>query len=257
MSSSRSIAAARQRRAGDIVQKQPVSIRQQQQQMMGQRPNPNQRMTNPAATYNAQMMQQPGQQRMMQPQQQQAMMQQQMQQQQQYGGVYDPNPSAFSGAPGKKPKIEVGTAIGLVTLRLGRVEQFIQQISENGHIKKDLLDGTASLPDNSKIVDNSVFTSLMSRVDAMESKLMKANSHEGDLKSMKDMLLNLNASLEKQVREINERLMDFEAAIVDIENKMDTTLADDGMIASANYFDDNNPEEGDGPEGISYEISEE
>lgn len=201
MSSSRSVAAARARRAGDIVQKPPMSVRQQQQQMMGQRPNPNQRMTAPAAV---------------------APMPEPMQQE-------------------RRPKIEVGTAIGLVTLRLGRLEQFIQEIAENGHIKKDLIagGGAPALPDNSKVVDNSVFTSLMSRVDGVERK---QNSLEADLKQVKDMLINLNATVERLGKETRERFADYEVALGDIESRIQ-------------FVPEENVHEED-VEGISYEIAE-
>lgn len=234
MSSSRSIAAARQRRAGDIVQKQPIGIRQQQQQMMAQRPNPNQRMTNPAATYNAQMQQQ--------------QMQQMMQPQQQYGVAAGVGAEASM----RKPKIEVGTAIGLITLRLGRLETFIQQISENGEFKKDLIGSATNLPDNSKIVDNSVFSSLLARMDNIENRMSKNISQEGDLKTMKDMVLNLNATLEKQMREVNEKILDIEAAIGEIESRIQFNPEDDGMIASADYYTEQEAE----VEGVSFEIAE-
>jgi hypothetical protein len=206
MSSSRSVAAARARRAGDIVQKPPMSVRQQQQQMMGQRPNPNQRMTAPAAVM--------------------------------------PESSEMA----RRPKIEVGTAIGLVTLRLGRLEQFIQQITENGQLKKDLLaGGGSSLPDNSKVVDNSVFTTLLSRVDGVERKHMQI---ETEVKSLKDAFLNLNATVERINREINEKMIDYEAALGDIESRIQFQ-PDDIIAGNMGNIDDE-----DGHEGISYEISE-
>jgi hypothetical protein len=226
MSSSRSVAAARARRASaDVVQKPPMSVRQQQQQMMGQRPNPNQRMTNPAA---------------MAPMPEPVMQQE------------------------RRPKIEVGTAIGLVTLRLGRIEQFIQEISENGHIKKDLVasSGSTTLPDNSKIVDNSVFTSLVSRLDGVERK---QNSLEMEIKSVKDMLINLNASVERAARDSNEklkqlndkmkengeRLQDYEAALSDIESRIQFNPEESYISGEIHGNDDE-----DEPEGVSYEIAD-
>lgn len=214
MSSSRSIAAARQRRAGDVVQKQPTSVRQQ----MGgqQRPNPNQRT-----------------------------FQQQQQQSQSYGATSLPD---FQG---KKPKIEVGTAIGLVTLRLGRLEQFVQQISENGQFKKDLVPGGASaLPDNSKIVDNSVFTSLISRIDALERNQPKSNVSDMEVKSIKDMVMNLNASLDRLSKEMNERFGDVEAALSDIESRIQFD-PEESVVSAVLAVEDME----DAVEGISYEIS--
>ena len=98
--------------------------------------------------------------------------QQQQQQQQQNKGnnirvsgkqstVAQPKPS--NGLPFSK--LTISDAIGLVTLRLGRIEQFVMEVQENG------LDSSSSnIPENSKLVDNSVLTSIINRLDSLEKK---------------------------------------------------------------------------------------
>ena len=98
-SSSRSIAAARQRRSGDTVQKP-----QQLQQSPSQQP-----MAKQGLSQKNQMKQAP------------------------------------QAAP--RPKLSIGDAFGLVTLRLGRVEQFMYEIQQQGGIK------SGEIPENSQVVD--------------------------------------------------------------------------------------------------------
>jgi len=123
MSSARSTAAARSRRAGDNTS----APQQQQQQNM----RPGQGQIN-----------RPGQQ-----------MQQQSQQLQQ---------------PQAHAKLSLSDAIGLITLRLGRVETIVQ------HLQTDLppneINGqTSDMGDNMKLVDDSVFANIVSRIDQLEN----------------------------------------------------------------------------------------
>ena len=137
MSSSRSIAAARNRRAGDPVQQQ-------------QPPNrPGTSIGSSAA----------------------------FQTQTQYGKKVpqqsqknDPPPPPNPNVPFSK--ISVSDAIGLITLRLGKVEQYIidtQHDSESGN-GSGSGGGGFSLPENTQLVDNSVFTSIINRLDSIEKK---------------------------------------------------------------------------------------
>lgn len=220
MSSSRAIAAARQRRSGDVVQKPPMS--QQQQRLMQQQPQrgPMQRMSAPAAVA---------------PQ-----------------SVYQVPPQQV------RPKLEVGTAIGLITLRLGKLEQFIQQISENGEFKKDLVvAGEASLPDNSKVVDNSVFTSILNRLDALEKRTILM---ENEFRGIKQSLVSLNAGMERLSNEQSERFQDLEFAITDIEGKIGfdapATTTDLHFTMEELATNELGMESNEDAEGISYEISE-
>ena len=144
MSSSRALAAAQQRRANPpqpppttrpgmsiksntaFIQNQPQSSR-----IRGpayQQPNP-------------QMMQQPS----MNPQ----MMQQQQSQ----------NKLPFS-------KLSVSDAIGLITLRLGRVEQHL--IDSQGDNEGQFNPDSMGIPDNMKLIDNSVLASIINRLDSLE-----------------------------------------------------------------------------------------
>jgi len=120
MSSARSNAAARNRRAGEPLQ-------QQQQQQQPGRP-----------------MQGPGQIR--NPYQSQQQSQQQL--------------------PPQQAKLSLSDAIGLITLRLGRVETIVQNIQTGDGYENT---GSGELPDNMRVIDESAFTSIVSRLDQLEA----------------------------------------------------------------------------------------
>jgi hypothetical protein len=179
MSSSRSIAAARNRRAGDPPVSRPnTSIGSSnvfsQQQPRGQPPN----------------------QRLFQQQQQQQQYQSQPQMQEQSNA---------------KQKISIGDAIGLTTIRLCKVENFIKELKENG------VAGMSELPPNTQLVDNSVLTSMINRLDALEKKEIAYN----------DKIKQLEKEITDLTRETGEKFTDFENAIIEIEKQIPVQVTED------------------------------
>ena len=196
-SSSRSIAAARSRRAGES--QPPVS---------GGRPGTSiashsafvQQQMPPPPSNNVRIAKAPMQQQ-----------QQQQQQQQVQGGL------PFS-------KLSVSDAIGLITLRLGRIEQFVME-SENDDVHSQ---SKGNIPENSKIVDNSVLTTIINRLDSLEKRegsnvvASSVASLEKELKETKDLLSHLLFKFELFSKETNEKFGDFEGAITEIEKNMES-----------------------------------
>ena len=190
MSSSRSIAAARSRRAGEsqppVSGGRPVtSIASHSAFVQQQMPPPPQNNVRVAKA----------------PIQQQQMPQQ--------------SASPFT-------KLSISDAIGLVTLRLGRVEQFIIDF-ENGEIEGH--NNNSGVPENSKIFDNSVLTTIVNRLDALEKKegsTTSVASLEKEMKEAKDLLSHLLFKYELFTKETNEKFGDFEGAISEIEKNMES-----------------------------------
>ena len=200
MSSSRSIAAARSRRAGES--QPPVS---------GGRPVTS--IASHSAFVQQQMPPPPNNVRVAKSSMQQQQPQQQMPQQ---------GASPFT-------KLSISDAIGLVTLRLGRVEQFIIDF-ENGEIEGHHPNsgGGSSIPENSKIVDNSVLTTIVNRLDALEKRdgstssvAVSIASLEKDLKETKDLLSHFLFKYELFTKETGDKFSDFEGAISDIEKGLE------------------------------------
>ena len=199
MSSSRSIAAARSRRAGES--QPPVSGGRPVTSIASHSAFVQQQMPPPPSN-NVRIAKAPMQQQQQMPQQ---------------------GASPFT-------KLSISDAIGLVTLRLGRVEQFIIDF-ENGEIEGHHPNsgGGSSIPENSKIVDNSVLTTIVNRLDALEKKEGSGNvnassiaSLEKEMKEAKDLLSHLLFKYELFTKETNEKFGDFEGAISEIEKNMES-----------------------------------
>ena len=186
MSSSRSVAAARQRRASDNAQQ------------------PQQMLNRPRTSINSQgaFTPQQQQQQQQQYQQQQRMMQQQQTQKQQQQQQQQQQPdNSFDG--GMRGKISISDAIGLITLRLGRLETFIQK---TGDI--DTVNNTESTP--TRGADDVVVKSIISRLEDLEktikipNKILDAKTTlledkivqlQNELASVKDGLFKLDTDL--------------------------------------------------------------
>jgi hypothetical protein len=125
-------------------------------------------------------------------------------------------------------KLSISDAIGLVTLRLGRVEQFIIDF-ENGEIEGHHSNsGGSNIPENSRVVDNSVLTTIINRLDAIEKReggnsnvTSSVTTLEKDLKDTKDLLSQLLFKFELFTKETGDKFADFDGAISEIEKGME------------------------------------
>jgi hypothetical protein len=223
MSSSRSIAAARSRRAGES--QPPVS---------GGRPGTSIASHSAFVPQPQQMQQIPNNVRVAK-----APIQQQQQQQ----------APPTNGLPFNK--LSISDAIGLITLRLGRVEQFVIDY-ESGEMSNQSHSGV-NIPNNSKIIDNSVLSNIINRLDALEKRDPSAVSNsssnvnneqiskiEKDLKETKDLLSHMLFKFELFSKETNDKFNDFESAITIIEKNMEgSQFLDHNDTISANIGIDN------------------
>jgi hypothetical protein len=187
--SSRSLAAARARRAGDAAP--PVS---------GNRPGTS---VGSAAAF-SNMPPQPGNVRVAsrQPQQQQ----QQRPQSAAFQQIQQQQQQVQNGLP--FTKLSISDAIGLITLRLGRVEQWV---IETEHENEGKSDGSPS----GNAVDNSVLVSLLNRLETVEKRESTTGSGNTSLSS--DEVTKLTSELAS----LNERYTKF----CDEANKQTLTIA--------------------------------
>jgi hypothetical protein len=189
MSSSKSVAAARARRATEPPsnQRPRTSIGSFSQVPPSFQPQPTQRN-------NSRMSQQPMQQ----------FQQQQLPQQ-------------------PKPKISIGNAIALLSLRLGRLEQHLQENSDGSSISV-----LANSGENNSSIHSEAFTSIMNRLVLLENKpYIDKQSNDDYLlklsrenKEIKDNLQMIVKTFNNFTKEANDKFLDYEAAFVDIENKL-------------------------------------
>lgn len=204
MSSSRSIAAARQRRSGEqsnnnsntgrpvtSISSQAVFAQQQQQTLSN-------------VKYNNNIQQQPTS----------------GLQKQRVGNRPNVDQSQ------QQTKISVSNAIALITLRLGRLEQFIQESINDGNF--DVNHNSNDFNNNMKMVSDEVFENIVNRLNSVENNdndiLNSFNEHlskfDKEIKDMKDSINNLNSKISSFMKETSDRFLDFEAALVEIENSI-------------------------------------
>jgi hypothetical protein len=213
MSSSRSIAAARNRRAGDsglqarMPVKQPVkSI--QNPNVYANHNNGHHKMGNMSNTMNS-----------------------------------NNNGLPFS-------KLTVSDAVGLITLRLGKVEQHLIDM-QNG-------DGNTSFTsdDTTKSLDNSVITTIVNRLDALEKKDIHTQSV---IKNIHDEITSIKKSLDK-VSEMNSKLEhnmsvkfdEIDMGFVEIEKSIDEIMTTD----NANQAVEGNTNVEVSEENVTVEVTE-
>ena len=190
--SSRSLAAARARRAGDAAP--PVS---------GNRPGTS---VGSAAAF-SNMPPQPGNVRVAS---RQPMPQQQQQQQRPQSAAFQQiQQQSQNGLP--FTKLSISDAIGLITLRLGRVEQWVIE-TEHENEGKD----NSSTTTSGNAVDNSVLVSLLNRLETVE-KRNDTNSGSGSASFSSDEVTKLTSELAS----LNERYTKF----CDEANKQTLTIA--------------------------------
>jgi len=201
MSSSRSIAAARNRRSGDA----PPNGQSQQR--------PGTSISSQAAFNQPQQYARAQNQNQKQPQNQKSQNQNQNQNQKSQDAGKPPNGLPFS-------KLSVSDAIGLVTLRLGRVEQFMIDIHEQG---------VPSVPDNKLVIDNSVLTTIVSRLDSLEKKELSSTNNEklvyleNEVVALKNIIMNLTNDINLFMQNTSEKFIDCEEAFIELEKTILTT----------------------------------
>ena len=161
---------------------------------------------------------------------------QQQQQQQQ-------RPTASYGQPGGK--ISVSDAIGLTTIRLGKVEQFIQRFQEEGGLNSNF-----DLPDNSQLIDKSVITNIISRIDSLEKRdgtnmNEKIGKLENEIKSIQELLNATKNSFDSYVQSNEKRFEDIDTAFIELESHLvihdenSDELVNNGLGTSSEIIDNN------------------
>lgn len=92
-----------------------------------------------------------------------------------------------------KPKMTIGDAIGLITMRLGRLEQFIQQLQTDG-IDINSLNQSQS----TDLFDDGLIQNIVSRLNTIEQSETeeRIKTMENDLKDTKNLLIKLMLKFE-------------------------------------------------------------
>jgi hypothetical protein len=91
---------------------------------------------------------------------------------------YDAPPQSSANSNGLPfSKLSISDAIGLITLRLGRVEQWMIDTDHEQQERGN--SGGMNIPDNHKVIDASVLTTIVNRLDALEKNPKTAENPFG------------------------------------------------------------------------------
>jgi gamma-glutamyl phosphate reductase len=124
-------------------------------------------------------------------------------------------------------KISISDAIGLITIRLGRVEQYIQKSNEQDQ-DHDQEQGYSNNYGNSLQIDPSVLDNIISRIDNIEKKPIpvldttKISKIEQELRDIKDLLMIHVMKYEKFVFETENKMKLLESQF---QEKIDHTVS--------------------------------
>jgi len=117
----------------------------------------------------------------------------------------------------EKPKISISDAIGLTTIRLSKLEQFISKLQETGDYSS-----ISSFSDNANTPNSNsdIFEIINTRLNTLEQvkiheRLLKC---ETDLTDTKDLLIKLVLKHEKLSSEINSKLTDLIQMVTSHDN---------------------------------------
>ncbi len=221
--SSRSLAAARAKRAGEtappVSGNRPVTSIGSHAAFAPVPPHPNNVRT-------AKAMQTP---------------QQQKQPPQQYQQFYEQSSQQPSnGLPFQK--LSISDAIGLITLRLGRVEQWIIETDHEEEVKQSAGGEMSGIPENHRVIDNSVLTSMINRIDSLEKNGISVGSGSSeevnklseDLKALTEQFKRMGDDVSKHTIELaknTEQVFRFNRELTETKDILKSFMVKYDMFA--------------------------
>jgi hypothetical protein len=206
-SSSRSIAAARQKRAGEQVQKmntsRPVTSISSQSAFAQQFQQQQQQMMNAPSSI--------GNRNIRSVQTNQPL----------------PSPVMPQVSQDQITKISVSDAVGLITLRLGRLESIVNESIEDGMFKHNSDNNIEKniIPSNMKLVSDEVFENIVNRINLLESKMISFNNQleniTKEVSDVKNIVVDNNSTIHSFMNETNEKFVIYENALAEIESNLE------------------------------------
>ena len=164
---------------------------------------------------------------------------------QKYQQFYDQQESQHSnGLPFSK--ISISDAIGLITIRLGRVEQWIIETDQEEETRQSGTANMSGIPDNHKVIDNSVLTSMINRLDSLEKNGITSISSEefktlvedvkalSDLKTLSEQFKRMSDDVAKHTIELaknTEQIFRFNRELTETKDILKSFMVKYDMFA--------------------------
>jgi hypothetical protein len=144
-------------------------------------------------------------------------------------------------------KLSVSDAIGLITLRLGRVEQWIIDTDHEEQVNGKS-SASSAIPDNHKIIDSSVLTTIINRLDSLEKSAKNNEGQAGnngqsaeeiaklsaDVKSLTEQITRVGDDVVKHTLELaknNEQIFRFNRDLTETKDILKTFMLKYDMFA--------------------------
>ncbi len=136
-------------------------------------------------------------------------------------------------------KLSISDAIGLITLRLGRVEQWVIETEHENESKE--YSESSNIPENSRIIDNSILTSIINRLDSLEKK-DPGTVNNDTITKLSDDVTKLTEQLTRigdegikhnlAIAKHTEQLFKFERELVETKDILKTFMIKYDLFAS-------------------------
>lgn len=107
-------------------------------------------------------------------------------------------------------KLSISDAIGLITLRLGRVEQWVID-NEHEQSEKSQSQNQSTIPDNHKLIDSSVLTTMINRLDNLEKNAAAKNvsGSSEEIAQLKEEVVKLTAQLNRMGEDVTKHTIEM------------------------------------------------
>lgn len=166
-------------------------------------------------------------------------------------------------------KLSISDAIGLITLRLGRVEQWVMDTEHENETSSKHGSESSAIPDGHKIIDNATLTTIINRLDSLEKNGQSSGNSLEEVKSLaeqfkrmseevsrhnidlaknteqvfrfnreltetKDMLKSFMIKYDMFTQETTQNFVDYEVALGDLEKRLpaEFVLEDSTIVPS-------------------------
>jgi hypothetical protein len=130
------------------------------------------------------------------------------------------------------PKLSFSDAIALITIRLGRVETFINNLPPLDQLEQVSSTSRPEINENMKIVDEAVFKNIISRLDKLEQtkvtqvpvQVQTTNANQNQLSNDDFYILKEeNVSFKNEVHSLKEEINELKNIILQLQNYTMTT----------------------------------
>jgi len=132
--------------------------------------------------------------------------------------------------PNAITKLSISNAFALVTLRLGRVEQYLQKIQEEGGV---LLSVSSQDNENMQMVDEGVVKSIINRLDQIEQNKFSSTTPKNIEEQFNEVKKRI-IRLENNNKEIKDFLMKLQSFTISTDQKVNDFIKKQNEIITYN-----------------------